>query len=230
MNLENKQRVIGIVVLIAFIALLVPFLFTGGIKKIHKLADEEVIPLDPIAKAINESQIPDANTPPPVFIRTPGEDITEKILPEKVQPEDMQQGVPVSEIQSTIVVPDRSAAQPEVVKDMSIVATDLETAKPKPVAKPKKRKAVTKTKSSAKKPISFWSVQTGSFIDQARAKRLVTRLQANGFDVYLQKISTTRGEMVRVLVGHENNRSSAVSISEQLKTKMNISGLVVGKR
>ena len=41
MSPENKRRIIGVVVLVAFIALLIPFLFTNGVKK-HKLADDSI--------------------------------------------------------------------------------------------------------------------------------------------------------------------------------------------
>lgn len=79
MSPENKQRIIGIVILVAFVALLIPFLFTSGIgRKISKpdqipmhpeqrqLAAEQientsnitVIPTEqPVAPAINQSQV-----------------------------------------------------------------------------------------------------------------------------------------------------------------------------
>ena len=77
---------------------------------------------------------------------------------------------------------------------------------------------------------TFWSVQVGSFSDQSRMQNMVNSLQAKGYHVYLQKISTSRGAMVRVLVGRETSKSKAVAIANQLKTKLKINGRVVGSK
>lgn len=53
MLIENKQRLVGIIVLVVFVALLVPFLFSGGSKKEAKEATD---------KTINNSAIPVTTT------------------------------------------------------------------------------------------------------------------------------------------------------------------------
>lgn len=59
MNFAKKQRVVGIVVLIAFIALLIPFLFTSGIKRKHSAGDE--IPINAKKRQLIAQQIQSIN-------------------------------------------------------------------------------------------------------------------------------------------------------------------------
>jgi len=58
MNIQNKQRIIGIVVIVAFLALLIPFLFTSGPKK-----NADTVPANPsmIRLPTFTKKAPDAN-------------------------------------------------------------------------------------------------------------------------------------------------------------------------
>jgi len=60
MSPENKQRIVGVVVLVAFIALLVPFLFTSGIKK--KLSAVDEIPINAQKRQLITKQIQSINS------------------------------------------------------------------------------------------------------------------------------------------------------------------------
>lgn len=55
MSPENKQRVIGIVILVAFVALLIPFLFTSGIGR--KVLKSDQIPMSPEQRQLAALQI-----------------------------------------------------------------------------------------------------------------------------------------------------------------------------
>ncbi|CAL7962902.1 DedD protein [Gammaproteobacteria bacterium] len=75
MSPENKQRIVGVVVLVAFIALLVPFLFTSGIKK--KLLSADEIPINAKKRQLITKQIQSINGAaaiPPVIAKQPAAD------------------------------------------------------------------------------------------------------------------------------------------------------------
>lgn len=55
MSPENKQRIIGIVILVAFVALLIPFLFTSGIGR--KISKPDQIPMQPEQRQLATEQI-----------------------------------------------------------------------------------------------------------------------------------------------------------------------------
>lgn len=59
MSPENKQRVIGIVILVAFVALLIPFLFTNGIGK--KVTKSDQIPILQEERQLATQQIDNTN-------------------------------------------------------------------------------------------------------------------------------------------------------------------------
>lgn len=64
MSPENKQRIVGVVVLVAFIALLIPFLFSSGIrKKLSTPADE--IPINAQKRQLITQQIQNINATNP---------------------------------------------------------------------------------------------------------------------------------------------------------------------
>ena len=106
----------------------------------------------------------------------------------------------------------------------------------KPISKNKvikKFKAVPKIKTKAKNKniksnmSESWSVQVGSFSDEARIQKLLTQLHGKGFHVYTQKIATTTGSLTRVLVGRESSKEKANQIAWQLETTMKIKGHLI---
>lgn len=59
MSPENKQRIIGIVILVAFVALLIPFLFTSGIGR--KISKPDQIPMHSEQRQLAAEQIENAS-------------------------------------------------------------------------------------------------------------------------------------------------------------------------
>lgn len=74
---------------------------------------------------------------------------------------------------------------------------------------------------------SAWVVQLGSFSDPANAKQLVQQLQGHGFVAYQQKVKSTKGNMTRVLVGPETQRTKAVAILDKLDKVMRLKGVII---
>jgi DedD protein len=143
-----------------------------------------------------------------------------QVMPSEALPEQQTTAVP------SLANPAATVANNQVV-DVAPEATPVvEPIAPKAVVK---KTVVKKGKAHKGKVIASrsWSVQVGSFSDQARAQKLVNNLQSKGYHVYLQKITTSRGPMVRVLVGREPCKAKAVQLASQLKTKLKIDGRVV---
>ena len=236
MNLESKQRIIGIVVLIAFIALLIPFLFTSGIKKRHDLAKD-----NPIVEAFEEAEQSQAKSevPVPIFMeKVTVEELKDKTqpvsdqMPEQPSPADVSYSVE-GVINSQATVADKNVPGSPNNK-IDIKSTDSTEQVVKPAVEPKNSSTKTQTTNGASTSSAgskaFWSIQVGSFSQPVRADNLVSDLQNKGYEVYLQKITTTRGDMVRVLVGRESSRTKAKALAKRLKTKLNLDGHVVTKK
>lgn len=235
MSPENKQRLVGIVVLVAFVALLIPFLFTSGVKKKHELAPDDMA----LSSQATNVDMASQNIQLPFESNLEGrQDATNQVLPgelqvpavPEVQPAALSTGqltanpsqqAPAANDVVNIQVDDLDISPPVASK---AEITNLKNVAPEKVVKTKKGKVV------AKKSSILWSVQVGSFSDQARVQRLVKKIQASGFRVYLQNITTTRGPMVRVLVGREATKAKAIKIASQLKARLKLDGRVVGHK
>lgn len=271
MSPENKHRIVGIIVLIAFIALLIPFLFTSGVKKQTQVAGEntpatsnlvgssgEVLEEQQPLQTVTEQQAGVMQQPvssaqqniPPVAVAAHQEKPElshekdgQPILPSKnlgeqttgadvVPPVSRKDAgakesiVPKADTKSVNTV----VEAPSENDDSAIAITGMEektkTSTKKAVSK--KHVAVSKAKKAQlNRAKAYWSVQVGSFSDKERVKKMVTDLQSKGFHVYLQKINTSVGEMVRVLVGREASREKAAKISKQLHSTLGVGGRVV---
>ncbi len=246
MSPENKQRLIGIVVLVAFIAILVPFLFTSGLKKHNttdqvnledgkelavQFADDKSTQQDnnsvEIKDGFDNKQLPAELTGIEPNIRTDknNQESNTQVATDSPQPIAVAGGVANQDISDQPVPPDAAVNLnvQAVIPDES--AVNSETVE-KPQVAPKKT-VVKKASVSKVKGNKFWSVQVGSFSYNDRVQTLVGKLQSSGFHVYLQKINTSHGPMVRVLVGREKNKAAALKIAEQLKVKLKLNGRVV---
>ena len=251
MSSENKQRVVGIIVLIAFIALLIPFLFTSGIKKKHQLASSEVeIPAATTSANQDVGVLPAPSSEQnSIFAQGSAKDASKKELPVVLPQQsgtELKSEQPGISTESNQVIPtesglpeqeESSLANAAAVNNQTVDVSQEAAAEVKPavsgskvvpvVPKAKKDTIVGKKVVKNKGAKVFWSVQVGSFSDQARVQKMVTNLQTKGHHVYLQKITTSRGPLVRVLVGHEMSKAKAIKIANQLKVKLKINGQVV---
>lgn len=222
MGQESKQRIVGIIVLIAVIALLVPFLFTGGAKRSNKLSPNK-----------NEVEIPalTTSTKQEVAAQTPTPAVFSP-KPHSKQPQNSTKDATASQQSLLATKPEKS---PSSLSEIKPVALPEAEPKPKPilseptttsiVASPPKVKKEATTKRKGTK--MFWSVQVGSFLEKARAQKLAKDLQTKGYSVFLQNITTSRGPMVRVLVGQESSKTKALQLAGKLKAKEKIDGRIV---
>jgi cell division septation protein DedD len=260
MSPENKQRIVGVVVLMAFIALLVPFLFSSGIrKKLSTPADE--IPINAQKRQLITQQIQNINTTNTAPAATTTTTADAVVTPTSVTGQQtintaQLSGLPQDQIeQPDALLPPEENDQAEIAKNVGIKSdeaapamnTSNATIQPSansvvsvesaaPVVPPKtlQKNKITKSKVMAKNKNAntgakeFWSVQVGSFSDEARMQNLITQLRSNGFNVYTQKIVTASTKsLTRVLVGHEVDKVKASKIAKQLETTMKVKGHLV---
>jgi DedD protein len=250
MSPENKQRIIGVVVLVAFIALLVPFLFASGIKK--KLSSADEIPINAQKRQLITQQIQSINSAaatPPVIAKQPANATIPVAAEQPANTEQLQelsQDQQVEQADIAALPPENNqavAATETALTNISDIAAQADATTPVASVKAtpkekviKKSKAAQKTKNKNARLMNaaastnaknLWSVQVGSFSDDAHVQRLLIQLHGNGFYVYTQKITTTTGSLTRVLVGHEASKEQASQIAKKLATTMKIKGRLV---
>jgi len=255
MKPETKQRIIGIVVLLAFVALLIPFLFTDGIRKRFSSSDE--IPITAEKRQIITQQIQDMSgtmqqqLPPEMGGAQQSMDEQDSLMLPQDQLE--QEGIlPPNNTQTdpSANMEENQSAQASTQQDTvsNAVSSNIDPlASPEPktpkksaqaaskvVKKPVVKKAVKKVvkKTPTKQTTTnssklFWSVQVGSFSNPERAQKLTANLQAKGYRVYQQKVTTSKSVLTRILVGREATRDKANLLAKKLLTTMKLNGQVV---
>jgi cell division septation protein DedD len=72
-----------------------------------------------------------------------------------------------------------------------------------------------------------WAVQIGAYSSQADANKLRDRLRAAGFDGYVDDVMSGGRKLWRVRVGPQTQRDDAVQVGAQVKSKLNLPGVVV---
>lgn len=100
----------------------------------------------------------------------------------------------------------------------------------KPGSKAEKPAAVSKVEPSVttkSKDAKAWAVQVGSFSNPDNALGLRNKLRQNGYHAFVEKVTTSKGEVYRVRVGPEVKRSEAEALQQELQTKLKLKGLVV---
>ncbi len=244
MTADNKQRIVGIIVLVAFIALLVPFLFTGGSRHRDTLEHGSEIEL-PLSNDVlggnksTEQQPPSAQKISPRESQVTNEEEYQKLSLELSGPREIENSTNNPETSMHNL---QSPSSEEIKPMATNLAIDAKVLEPNSVDRvtvagvKKVAGAGTKKKISRKTlPNKFkisvdggnWFVQVGSFSNAERVKRLADRLQSNGFLVYFQKIVTSQGPMTRVLVGKEKSQEEAMAIARKLKSRLQLDGKVI---
>lgn len=72
-----------------------------------------------------------------------------------------------------------------------------------------------------------WAVQLAAFSDQSSADKLRDRLRSQGFDGYVDSVSTSKGKLWRVRAGPFASRDAAATKRGEIAQKLKIKGNVV---
>ena len=209
---KTKHRILGILVVIGFIVILLPFIQRGkelpsetASVKAPPFPDQSVQvttepeQTQPLSNEKSDTQSHSMMTSPSDIISTVHPSI-------------------VNNIQSDTATSIKSTSSPDHVT--SALMTQ-EKAVPDKQPVPIIQKAIQPLKNAA------WVIQMGSFKNKTNALRLVNQLRANGYHAFIQKVSTPFGESIRVFVGPENKRTTARQLASRLENDMHIHGIVI---
>jgi DedD protein len=70
-------------------------------------------------------------------------------------------------------------------------------------------------------------VQLGSFAEVSHANALEKALKAKGFKAYTEKMSTSKGELIRVLVGPEATKAKADALRDKINQAFHVNSVVL---
>lgn len=248
MDVKVKQRILGIVVVIALVVILVPMFLDK-----EKIATENI--------TIN-AKIPTAPAKPAVMSDTIDIQSQEN---QQLQPQQATTAANAEQVQNSAATPPNEALSHRALEQGSaqqkLVAT---TQNAKPVAHPAPNNqpaaapvaalnptqaiatpqstqtptpATPQTSKQAAAPVvkatpipagQAWVVQVGSFANPANAEALVKRLRAKQFPSFTRAATTAQGKAItRVFVGPKVKKAEAASLMTQLKQQANVSGVVM---
>lgn len=117
----------------------------------------------------------------------------------------------------------------EPVKVAEAKASEAKKAEVKPApSQPavKEEPKATETK-PAQKQSEHFTVQVGVYTDMANVKRLQEQLKQAGYSTATEKITTSKGESIRLKAGSFSSRQDAVNALDKLKA-MGLPGMVIG--
>lgn len=118
-------------------------------------------------------------------------------------------------------------AQPKPVEQKPALPKPAQTAKP-PAQPPATNKPAPQPNAGTG-AASSWSVQTGSFTSEAKARELVDKLRQSRLPAYLETVNGAKGATYRVRVGSEADRARAEQLQKQIQSEIGIKGFVVPK-
>ena len=235
MAIENKQRIVGIVILVILISLLVPFLFTSKEFAIHEektLEGQEPIIFELFDKQQHAESLEISKVSKIRKKRVSGTADKPDSSGKVYSADGLDLNGEMTNVERSSEASGVAADSANFGKELSLVSfDDLEkvarTNSDGEKAKILKESTKPKVKIQAQNDGVKWFVQIGSFSNETKVKNLVDKLQSGGFLVYLQKISTSNGPMTRVLVGNESSKDSALTLAGKLKNRLKVSGNVI---
>ncbi|VAW89000.1 hypothetical protein MNBD_GAMMA18-2192 [hydrothermal vent metagenome] len=202
-NNRIKQRIVGAVILVSIAVIVLPMILSES----------------------GEREISSSNIPqkPENWVKTEIIPLEIKKLPD-----------PADSVQRRVDQKSNSAESANIKEPSEIImASPVEEAvtapEAKPVVKPKPPKTVSPRE--PKKPeviatVSGWVVQVGSFSSQSNAMALRDKLEASGFNTFVERVDGNN-IVYRVRVGPEIKKAQAQVVKAALKEKMALDGLVI---
>lgn len=233
MDSSNKQRLIGVMVLIAVATIVLPVVFHQSSHRNLALSIPQIAPPPPELPAV---QIAPPTETTPITQKMSVPSITEEPIDTPqvstqthsiaVQPETIPQSEPAPQAQS--VKP--SGAVAKVINKTKIAAKKVSAPIKNTVSKvtkPVTKKVHALTHASDAKKTIAWDVQLGSFSNAQNANTMVKKLRKNGFNAYTKIGSNAKGKATRVCIGPELSRNKADDIVRALASNMHIKSIVV---
>lgn len=201
---QLRQRLIGALVLVALVALIVPFF----------LDDQADMPTAHIASI------------PPAPEQIPGADLP---IEEGIPEAPVDEVTPDTVIDATTPVTTSPVAVAE--KDATPSHAAASAAPNSPASAPAPAASTpTPEKHPVLKPApGAWVVQLGSFSSEQNAWALRDKLRNKGYHAFVERVSEGNKMVIRVRIGPELQRAKAEAVQQKLAKEMKIKGIVMAK-
>lgn len=212
LNLKKKarRRLVGAIAMVILMVILLPILLKDRTAAVSQ--DDVKISIQHEETAAAETFAPAAPT-----------DFDSNVVPDEKTPLEKAPEISAPQVKQAEPASAPAAAKPEVVQD------DPEAAKPQAPAKPTKPTEVPKgnaAKDNAAKGQFF--VQIGVFSEMANVKQLQSKLTSLGYQSKIEKISTPKGEKIRLRSQVFDSRNEAAIALQNIK-EAGLTGMVVSQ-
>lgn len=212
---QLRQRLIGALVLMALLAIIVPF-FLGDQPG---TSAEDIASIPPAPEQIPGADLPiDEGTSEAPVGEVTADTVIDAATPPATTP------VPDSAAVAT-PVPAATPAQPPVSKPTPEISSPAPTA-----TAPARAPAASlsgATRNPVKAPASAWVVQLGSFSSERNAWALRDKLRNKGYHAFVERVSEGSKMVIRVRIGPELQRAKAEAVQQKLEKEMKIKGIVM---
>jgi DedD protein len=191
-----KERLVGAAVLVAIAVWLIPWVLDG--------------PEDGADTQASSLQLPSAEEPMPMRTQTLklGDASEESAQP---APAPAPAAAPPTQSAVATAEPDKTAApsEPQPQAETTLAAAAVPAERPPAAAAP--------PKPEQPKAVGDWTVQLGSFSDEANAKRLAQRAGTFGYKAEVSSVRNSGKTLYRVRVGPQATRAAADAAASALK-------------
>ena len=208
-----KERLVGAAVLVAIAVWLIPWVLDG--------------PEDGAETQASSLQLPSAEEPMPMRTQTlklgdaPEETASAQSAPAEVSLPSREASAAVPEPTKDASASQRAPSAAEPQAETTLAAATGASERPPPAtagtttAKPAPAAAQPKPEQS--KAVGDWTVQLGSFSDEANAKRLAQRAGTFGYKAEVSSVRSSGKTLYRVRVGPQATRAAADAAASALK-------------
>lgn len=206
MEEKAKERVFGVVILVALAVIFVPMWFNTTVGDSVKLA--KTMPQAPEWPQSEELLLPTAQLS------------SSPMVPEEILSEEpaVMAEAPLPVVAAVPVV----ATAPLIIAPAPVVATVPVIAKAPKITLPAKGTSSVRTK-----PLMAYTIQLGNFENQANAKKLAQSLRGAGYTAYVSNHYSKGKDLTKVMVGPQVDRQDAEKIALKLENQFKLKGFVV---
>lgn len=203
-----RRRLVGAVALVLLMVIILPQVLQDR----ALLAQQEPIRIT-MPEIANTSPEPVANN----AVAEPVASQQNVAALEPVKPVEPSLNVEVpAEVKKPEIAPTEEAPAPQPEKKVEVKAPEVSKT-------PEASKAEVKT---PVKPAESFTVQVGVYSDVANVKRLQEQLKQAGFNTHTEKVTTPKGDSLRLKAGNFKSREDAVAALGKIKAA-GLSGIVI---
>jgi len=207
MDRALKERLVGAVVLMAFIVLVVPVFLDGPESEPAVVSETVTLPGQDGQPRKRQTIVLERDRTEPVPTGNTGAPESSAGTPEAETPAPRPE--PAAETPDPAEESEAGAGEPATAPAAPEAAAEAPQAEP---AAPADEPEATPETSAT----GMWAVQLGSFSNQANAERLAADLREAGFAAFLSRLEASGGPLHRVRVGPQKDRDSAEAMAKRL--------------